>query len=68
MTPEPRKAAWSFCPDCHRWVCITEHECDGDARSTCAVFGCGRPILERLLVEIDDTGRRANLGYCTLHI
>lgn len=56
----------SECSDCGRKV-ADGHECDGDPRSTCVIFGCGLPIVEWRLVETYGDGRQANLGYCDGH-
>lgn len=54
------------CDRCYR-VVVSDHTCDGDPRSTCCAYGCGRPIAETRLVETYGDGRRANLGYCQGH-
>ena len=54
------------CEKCRRYV-VDGHECDGDACSTCVIFGCGRPPAERRLTEVDGTGRTATLAYCEKH-
>lgn len=54
------------CEKCRRRA-VDSHVCDGDPRSTCASFGCGRLAAEHRLVEVDGTGRSATLAYCEAH-
>lgn len=54
------------CPRCHRLV-VSDHECDGDARSTCSIYGCGRPIVAWYPTDVDGTGRTVRLGRCSVH-
>lgn len=53
------------CEKCKRHV-VPEHECDGDPTSTCAVFGCGRPPVDKVGTQ-DDTGRWTWLAVCKEH-
>lgn len=54
------------CPKCHRLV-VSDHECDGDARSTCSIYGCGRPNVAWYPTDVSGTGHTVRLGRCSVH-